>query len=115
MMAGIFSILAAALIFAVLVSAAREMMLFPIKWSKRNRQHVIVELDGREPRLRKNLEALLELNRNGVFKCCIIIVGSGLDDSTRQIALAMEKEYSCISFFEDGDIPTWIRNLNFWS
>lgn len=113
MTGSIFAALSLAMICSVIIWIIRDLMMSPVKCGKNTRQYIVLQVNGFEPALETNLRSLLWLNENKTLRCNIIVHGIGLDDDTRAVAEIMQAEYDCISFFEDGDMPEWIRNLNF--
>lgn len=105
--------LAAALVCTLLVWMLREMMLTPVKPGKNTRQYVFLTVDGREPRLERHIYSLLWLNDNGTLRSRIVIMGYDLDEETRLVAQALERDHGCITFIENGEMPEWIRKTNF--
>jgi len=85
----------------------------PVKPGKNSSMYIFIRVCGEEPRLEEHLKGLLWIRGNGVLKCPIIVCGEELDDETRYVAAAMAADNDCISFYENGEIPGWIRKLNF--
>lgn len=104
--------LAAALVCTLLVWLLREMMLTPVKPGKNTRQYVFLTVNGREPALEHNVHSLLWLNDNGTLRSRIVIMGFDLDEETRLVAQALERDHSCITLIENGEMPEWIRKTN---
>lgn len=113
MTANILAALSAALICTVILWLIREMMMSPVKCGKNTRQYIVLQVCGHEAALENHLRSLVWLNETKTLRCDIIVHGAGLDDETRTVARIMAEDYDCIHFFEDGDMPQWIRNLNF--
>jgi len=113
MTAHILAALSAAMICTVILWIVRELMMSPVRCGKNTRQCIVLEVSHREPALENQLRSLLWLNENKILRCAIIIHGIDLDDETRDLAKKMEADYDCIHLFENGDMPQWIRNLNY--
>ena len=113
MTADLLMIMAGALVCTVIVWILREMIMCPIKPGKNSSQYIVVRVYGEEPALEEHLKGLLWLRSNRTLKCPIIVCGEDLDEETRFVAKAMADDNDCISFYENGDTPGWIRKPNF--
>lgn len=109
MMGHFLAALSAALVCAMLLWLLRRMMLTPVKTGKNTVQYIFLSVKGCEAALENNVGGLLWLNDNGILRCRIIISGSELDDETRAVARVLERDHSCITFVENGEIPECIR------
>lgn len=105
-------ILVAALSCMLLLWILREFMLTPVKAGRNTQQMIFLSVRGREPALENNLGGLLWLHRNRILRCRIIVAGYDLDEETRFVAEAMERDFDCITFIENGELPEWIRKMN---
>ncbi len=103
MTAHFLAALAAALVCVLLLWVLERMVHSPVKSGKNTVQTVLLSVSGREPALENNVNGLLWLNDTGVLRCRIVIAGTALDDETRFIAQALERDYSCITFIENGE------------
>lgn len=111
----VISALAVAFICTTLVWILRHMMLRTVKTGKNTNQTLVLRVFNSEPRLEENIRGIIWLNDNGLIHCRVIILGYELDEETRFIAKAFEREYSGITLIEDGEIGQWIRNWNCWN
>lgn len=112
MTAQILAALVAALVCILLLWILRHLMLSPVKCGKNTLQMIFLSVSGREPALENNLRSLLWLNDNGVLRCRIVILGNQLDSDTQFIARCFQREHSCITFIENGEMPEWIKRTN---
>ena len=113
MTATILAALSAAMICTVILWVIRELMMSPVRCGKNTVQYIVLDVNGAEPALEDNLRSLIWLNENKTLRCAIIVHGIGLDEETKLTAQMMDADYECIHFIEDGEMPQWIRNLNF--
>lgn len=104
--------LAAALVCMLLIWLLREMMLTPVKPGKNTRQYIFLTVNGSEPGLEHNVYGLLWLHDNRTLGGQIVIMGFDLDEETRLVAQALERDHSCITLIENGEMPEWIRKMN---
>lgn len=104
--------LAAVLVCAMLVWLLRQLMLTPVRAGKNTGQLLVLRVRGREPALENHVAGLLWLNDSGVLRCRILIQGIGLDEETRLVARALERDHSCVTFVENGETAEWISRMN---
>ncbi len=93
--------LGAALICAALLWLLRQLLLTPVRPGKNTDQELRVTVNGPEPALENYAAGLLWLNDSGVLRCRIVIAGRDLDGETRQVARALARDHSCITFTEE--------------
>lgn len=91
----------AALICAVLLWLLLQLLLTPVRPGKNTDQELRVTINGSEPALEHHAAGLLWLNDSGVLRCRIVITGRNLDGETRQVARALARDHSCITFMEE--------------
>lgn len=91
---------AAALACGALLLILRQVMLTPVRAGKNTRQELRLTVTGPEPALEDHAAGLLWLNDCGVLRCRILILGRGLDEETRQVARALERDHECITFID---------------
>ena len=92
--------LAAALVCAVLLWLLRQMMLTPVRAGKNTVQEMRLYVRGAESALENHVAGLLWLNDSGVLRCGIVIFGQALDEETRLVAQALERDHDCVTFIE---------------
>ena len=92
---------AAALVCAALLWLLRQMMLTPVRSGKHTAQEMRLYVNGAEPALENHAAGLLFLNDCGVLRCRILIFGRDLDEGTRLVAQALERDHPCITFIEN--------------
>ena len=93
--------LAAALVCTALLFLLRQMMLTPVRAGKHTSQELRLYVVGAEPALENHVAGLLFLNDSGVLRCRILIFGRDLDEETRLVAQALERDHPCITFTEN--------------
>ena len=92
---------AAALVCAMLLWLLRQMMLTPVRPGKHTDQEMRLDIAGGEPALEHHVAGLLWLNDSGVLRCRILIFGRDLDEETRLVAQALERDHPCVTFIEN--------------
>lgn len=115
LISAILAALSAALLCTIIIWVIREMLLCPVKAGKSTVQQLVIRIYGEEPALEQHLKGLVWLNEARIFRCEIVLCGTGLDGQTRSVARIFEQEYDFISFYEDEEVTEWIRNTSFWN
>ena len=92
--------LAATLVCAVLLFLLRQIMLTPVRSGKHTDQELRLIVHGAEPALENHVRGLLFLNDSGTLRCRILIFGRDLDERTRLVARALERDHHCVTFIE---------------
>lgn len=92
---------AALLVCTALFWVLRQLLLTPVRAGKNTRQELCLYVTGPEPALENHVAGLLWLNDSGVLRCRITIRGKDLDEETRLVARALERDSRCIQFIEE--------------
>ena len=93
--------LTAVLVCAVLLWLIRQMLLTPVRPGKHTDQEMRLTVHGAEPALENHVAGLLFLNDSGVLRCRILLIGQNLDEETRLVAQALERDHPCVTFIEN--------------
>ncbi len=106
-------IMAALLLFLLLIYLTARAFPGRAGLGRNSRLHLLLEVRGREPRLERSVEELLLVMNGSRLYGDILIRGSLLDEDTRAAARALAERHGCVTFIEDGESP-WTRKTSCW-
>lgn len=103
---------AAALAVGMMVWCVWNFMATPVRFGRNSNCTVILSFTGSEPRLEETVRGLVWLHENRILRGHIILLADHPDEETVFVARALERDNSCITLIENGELPQWIRKTN---